>query len=62
MSTYTEIPFERAEELWESGIPVEFEYMINFWRVVAPKDEICLRFWDEAYPLPSPFKYRVQTE
>lgn len=60
MSTYTEISFEQAETLWHSGVPAEFELMSNFWHAVIPKDEICLRFWDEARP--SPFKYRVQTE
>ena len=64
MSTYTEIPFERAEELWHLGVEVEWARSKGFigWTAAFPKDAERTHFIDHRYSLPVDYRYRVQTE
>ena len=57
---YTEIPFEKAEELWHLGVAVNFEWQEGCWVQAAPKDSHTKEFW--AGLPPCPYKFRVQTE
>jgi len=61
MSTYTEISFDRAEELWHLGVEIEFSATGLHWSPLLRKREVVRDFWEPRYAS-TEYGFRVQTE